>query len=61
MKGVIMSNEMESKLYSMKLHEVIQLKDGSEVMRVLTGWIYSIYCERQGKLSSVFVPKKVGV
>lgn len=51
-----MSTEMEGKLYSMKLHEVMKVEDKTEVKRVPGGWIYTQFFN--GGPTSVFVPKK---
>jgi hypothetical protein len=47
---------MESSIYTMKLHEGIELDSGTCVLRVHNGWIYTLVTLVGTPLSSIFVP-----
>ncbi len=45
-------------LYKMDVHETVQVNDYTDVMRVLTGWVYTTYTG-EGGVASVFVPEEL--
>ena len=57
-----MSDSVEQDLKNMELHEIKypSCKENVSVIRVIGGWIYTIYSYEQGlstQVSSVFVPE----
>lgn len=46
-----------SKLMSLGFHETLELTDGTTILCVRSGWIYTMYDEKNKiKSSSVYVP-----
>lgn len=48
---------MTNEFRTLKLHETVSIEDGTQVMRVLDGWVYTFTSLETGDVtSSVFVP-----
>jgi hypothetical protein len=48
------------KQYDLKLNEKMYAQDGTEILKVHGGWIYTICRLDYGAMCSVFVPYKEG-